>query len=168
MKPGQERPAPFAEREWARDEPVLRLDRFLPYRLSVLASRTSRTLARRYRERFGLSIAEWRVMAVLGWREGLSASEIAERTAMDKVKVSRAITRLEQRKLLARSRDPSDRRISRHRLTAAGRAVYGQVVPLARAFEEHLLAVLTTEERRLLFALLDRLDARIENLAPDG
>jgi DNA-binding MarR family transcriptional regulator len=63
---------------------VLDLDRFVPYRLSVLANRISNVIARQYSERFGLSIPEWRVMAVLGQTSGLSAREVALRTEMDK------------------------------------------------------------------------------------
>ena len=72
----------------------LDLDRFLPYRLSVLSNRVSSAIARQYSDRFGLSIPEWRVMAVLGGSPGLSARDVAERTAMDKVQVSRALESL--------------------------------------------------------------------------
>ena len=72
----------------------LRLERFLPYRLSVLSNRVSQDIARLYSARFNLSITEWRVMAVLGHERGLSANTVAERTAMDKVAVSRAVSAL--------------------------------------------------------------------------
>jgi DNA-binding MarR family transcriptional regulator len=74
--------------------PVLELESFLPYRLSVLSNTVSGVIARSYSERFGLSIPEWRVMAVLGRYPGLPAADIAVRTAMDKVQVSRAVARL--------------------------------------------------------------------------
>ena len=61
------------------------LDAFLPYRLSVLSNRISQDIARLYADRFDLGITEWRVLAVLGRYPGLSASELADRTAMDKV-----------------------------------------------------------------------------------
>ena len=68
-------------------EPVrLDLDRFVPYRLSVLTNRMSDAIARHYSRRFGLTIPEWRVMAVLGQTPGLSARDVAARTAMDKVR----------------------------------------------------------------------------------
>src|SRR5215470_16697842 len=72
----------------------LDLDRFVPYRLSVLTNRVSSAIARHYSDRFDLSIPEWRVMAVLGQTPGLSAREVAARTAMDKVQVSRAVASL--------------------------------------------------------------------------
>src|SRR3546814_12463572 len=79
---------------------VLDLERFLPYRLSVLSNRVSQTIADFYVERFGLAVTEWRVIAVLGRFAGLSANGVAVRTAMDKVAVSRAVARLLERGLL--------------------------------------------------------------------
>ena len=73
---------------------VLFLGDFLPYRLSVLSNKISRAIADGYEERFQLSLPEWRVMAILGGEPELSAGEVAERTAMDKVAVSRAVKKL--------------------------------------------------------------------------
>jgi DNA-binding MarR family transcriptional regulator len=89
----------------ALDERRLDLAAFLPYRLSVLTNRVSSAIARTYSERFDLSIPEWRVMAVLGGVDGLSARDVAERTAMDKVQVSRAIARLADKKRVQRVAD---------------------------------------------------------------
>jgi hypothetical protein len=77
-----------------QDGGPLLLARFLPYRLSVLANRASSTLAGQYSQRFGLSIPQWRVIAVLANEPGISAVEVAERTAMDEVAVSRAVATL--------------------------------------------------------------------------
>src|SRR5258706_1399357 len=76
------------------NKPRLDLDRFMPYRLSVLTNRVSNAIARHYSERFSLSIPEWRVIAGVGQTPGLSAREGGERTAMDKVQVSRAVQAL--------------------------------------------------------------------------
>ena len=89
----------------------LRLDRFLPYELSVLAATASRRLADEYETRFGLQMAEWRVMAVLGFFHPMSSNGIVERTSMDKAKVSRAVSRLIRRGLLTRHRPSLPRRI---------------------------------------------------------
>ncbi len=67
----------------------LELDSFLPYRISVLANTISTTLAGAYSQRFDLRIPEWRVLATLGGYPDSSAREVARRTAMDKVAVSR-------------------------------------------------------------------------------
>ena len=70
------------------------LEKFMPYRLARLSSTVSSTIARAYDKEFGLSIPEWRVIAILGRFPGLSAVEVAEQTFLDKVAVSRAVTKL--------------------------------------------------------------------------
>lgn len=144
-------------------EPTLALERFLPYRLSVLSNRLSRSIAAVYARRFRLTIPEWRVMAVLGRFGPMSAIGISERTAMDKVRVSRAVARLIAAGRVARSIDSADRRRSVLDLTARGRAVYTEIVPLALAAEARLVSTLTPAER----AALDRIVARLEAAAAD-
>jgi DNA-binding MarR family transcriptional regulator len=137
---------------------ALELERFLPYRLSVLSNRISDAIAREYSQRFALGVTEWRVMAVLGRWPGLSASQVAQRTAMDKVAVSRAVARLLDAGRLSRQFDDGDRRRSLLHLSAAGQAIHDQVVPLALDFEHQLLDGIVADERLRLFRLLDRLD----------
>ncbi|HXM00398.1 MAG TPA: MarR family winged helix-turn-helix transcriptional regulator [Rhizomicrobium sp.] len=135
----------------------LDLDHFLPYRLSVLSNRVSGAIARQYSDRFGLSIPEWRVMAVLGQSPGLSARDVAARTAMDKVQVSRAVANLVEHKRVQREADPADGRITRLSLTPKGRAIYDEIAPLALHLEELFLAALSPDER----VTLDRLMAKL-------
>ena len=141
---------------------VLALERFLPYRLSVTTNRVSGALARLYQDRFDLSVPEWRVMATLGRFPGLTAGEVAERTAMDKVAVSRAVARLEAAGRLARTPDAADRRRAALTLSEAGTAVYRRIVPLARAYEAGLWQALPAAERDVLETAL----ARVEAAAP--
>ena len=136
----------------------LDLEHFLPYRLSVLSNRVSDAIARVYSERFALGVTEWRVMAVLGRYPDLSASEVAQRTAMDKVAVSRAVARLVEAGRLQRDTQGDDRRRSVLRLSEAGYRIYDEVAPLALAFERRLFEGMDAAERALLFRLLDRLD----------
>lgn len=131
--------------------------RFLPYRLSVLANTVSQDIASEYEQRFGLTVTQWRVMAILGRHDDLAARDVALRTAMDKVAVSRALTGLMQRKLVSRKVATSDRRASRLRLTAAGRRIHDRIVPLALEHERRLLARLDANEQRWLMRILDRL-----------
>lgn len=140
---------------------ILELEQFLPYRLSLLSNRISQSIARIYVDRFNLTITEWRVMAVLGRSPGLSANEVAERTAMDKVAVSRALARLIDAGRVLRTTADGDRRRSALRLSAAGRRIYEQVVPLALEFEHKLLSALDSEERDQLLRLLDKLGAGV-------
>jgi len=154
-------------RERAPDD-LLHLDRFLPYRLSVLANIVSATIASAYAERHDLTIPEWRVMAVLAREPGLSAAEVSDRTAMDKVAVSRAVSRLLGRQRIARRQAQDDRRRSSLQLTAAGLAVYRQVSPLALDYESRLLECLTETERASLDDAMERLLHRARELAPES
>jgi DNA-binding MarR family transcriptional regulator len=141
------------------------LDRFLPYRLSVLTNLVSGTIADAYRRRFGLSIPEWRVLAVLARHRGLSAADVAERTRMDAVAVSRAVARLLAAGRLQRSRSCDDRRRSVLSVSAAGRAVYREVAPLALGYEARLLEALDPAAQDALDAAVAALTARAQMLA---
>src|ERR1041384_4967633 len=109
----------------------LHLENFLPYRLSVLSNTVSGAIAAAYFLHFGLSIPEWRVMAVLAANPGLSAAEVTARTAMDKVAVSRAVAALLAAGRLRRTMVPADRRRIHLQLTPTGARVYAQGVPMA-------------------------------------
>ncbi len=147
------------------DEPdSIDLERFLPYRLSVLTNLVSSAIADAYRRRFGLSIPEWRVIAVLSRHPGVSAAEVAELTRMDAVAVSRAVTRLLRagrlRRAVSPARSPALGALGRPR----GAAVYREVAPLALRFERDLLDALTATQRTVLDRALDVLTKRAESL----
>jgi DNA-binding MarR family transcriptional regulator len=135
----------------------LELETFLPYRLSVLSNRVSSRIARSYEKRFGLTIPEWRVMAVLGQFPGLTAAEVTERTAMDKVQVSRAVARLMVSGRIEQKAVDGDRRARHLFLSAAGRLDHGEIVPLAREMERQLVGTLTPAERVQLDGILEKL-----------
>jgi DNA-binding MarR family transcriptional regulator len=146
------------------ETPRLQLDRFLPYRLSVLSNLVSSAIAGSYSSRFGISIPEWRVMAVLAMQPELSAAQVAERTAMDKVAVSRAVSSLLEKGRIERSVSPGDRRRSILKLSAEGARIYREVVPLALRHEQSLLDVLDTADRDALERILDTLLGRARAL----
>ena len=143
----------------------LHLELFVPYRLSVLTNIVSQSIADTYEREFGLTIPQWRVIAVLARYPDLSAIEVAERTAMDKVAVSRAVQGLLAAKRLVRSYDAGDRRRSRLRLSSAGKSVYTRVAPLALSYEKKLLDALSPTDRKTLDRLMGRLMERAKRLA---
>lgn len=148
----------------ARSETALVLEAFLPYRLAVLAHKVSRALSGAYVDEFNLSIPEWRVLANLGRFGPLYAGELAERSSMDKPKVTRALQRLEAAGLLQRTVDPGDRRQVRLQLTRRGRAVFRQVAALALEWEAEFLAPLAESERKALDRIVTKLTQRAENM----
>ena len=141
----------------SKQNPSLNLKEFLPYQLSIVTNRISASFARLYSEKFNLSIPEWRVMAVLGQQPGLSADEVCSETEMDKVPVSRAVSKLLNKGLLNRELSGRDRRRSVLHLSEAGYGMYAQIVPLALAYEVELKSALTGEEQAQLDVLLDKL-----------
>lgn len=145
------------------DKP-LKLEEFLPYRLSILSNTVSRAIASSYSERFELSISEWRVIAVLSRFPGISAAQVAERTAMDKVAVSRAVSRLVDAGRVQRDFADADRRRSILALTKDGHAIYKEIRPIALHYEDTLLKGLSETEKQQLDALLTKLINAAENL----
>ena len=135
----------------------LQLEHFLPYRLSILSNTISQAIADDYQRRYDISVTEWRVMAVLARFEGLSAREVAERTAMDKVAVSRALARLVEAGRVDRAIHDNDKRRSVLSLSAKGWAMHDEVAPMARVREREVLAKLDVEERAWLTRILDKL-----------
>ena len=133
------------------------LERFLPYRLSILSNRVSRAIAARYAKAFDLTIPEWRIIAVLGRRPGLTAKEVAEATEMDKVAVSRAVAKLVAAKRVAADVHDDDGRAQSLTLTGHGEALHARIAPIALDSERKLLAALSAGERVQFDALIDRL-----------
>ncbi|MBB3063416.1 MULTISPECIES: MarR family winged helix-turn-helix transcriptional regulator [Microbulbifer] len=146
----------------------LHLEKFLPYRLSVLSNRVSNAIAQAYGARFDLTIPAWRVMAILGRFPDLSAAELVEQTAMDKVAISRAVSSLLKNDYITRSEDPADRRRQVLNLSELGREVYERIVPLAQRYERDLMASLTDEERRQLDSIIEKLMDRAQAWAESG
>lgn len=142
----------------------LNLAEFLPYRLSVLTNKVSRSFARLYATRFELSVPEWRVMAVLGQEPGLSGDEVCARTEMDKVTVSRAVGKLRDKAYLTRRISGTDRRRSELQLSRAGYDIYAQIIPLGRQYEAQLLESLSVADRRALDQILKQLDSHAASL----
>jgi DNA-binding MarR family transcriptional regulator len=136
---------------------ILQLERYLPYRLSILSNRISALISETYSAKFALSITEWRIMAVLGEYPGVSADEVSLKTQIEKSILSRAISKLLQRKLLERAFDPADKRRSMLRLTETGLSVYDELVPMSYDYEQELLTCFNDTERQQFSELIDRL-----------
>ena len=150
------------------DEELI-LEEFLPYRLAVLSHTVSTTIAKVYEKRFGLSIPEWRVIAIIGRFPGLSAVEVADRTMLDKVAVSRAVTKLIKNGRIDRQFADADRRRSILNLSEEGQKVHDEVAPLALAFEEDLLHGISEDNYEQFNIVLERLLAKARLLGtPQG
>ena len=136
------------------------LQRFFPYRLAVLAEVVSQSTAQVYRDRFGLSREEWRVLAALADCGTVKTARVIEHTTLEKMQVSRAVARMEREGWLDRVPDPEDGRGWLLRMRPAGRALYQKIVPAVEAREAFLLEALAPEERRQLEEAMAKVEAR--------
>ena len=123
----------------ALEDGVFRIENWLPYEFSLVANRVSSTLERMYKERYGLSVVGWRVLAILNNESPLSAKQVTERTAMNAVNVSRAVAHLAGLGMVKRSTNAQDYRQVMLSPSKKGQAAYQQVLPLAVAIEQELL-----------------------------
>ncbi|MFN3818592.1 MarR family winged helix-turn-helix transcriptional regulator [Blastomonas sp.] len=146
---------------------VTRLADFMPYRISITSNAISDLIAREYRSRFGLKIAEWRVMAVLGDVGEATQRELVAATRMDKVAVNRATKALGERALIQRAPNMSDGRSHHLALTADGKALYAEIMPLALQMEAQVIQVLAPHEQAQFSALLGKLLNQADSLAAD-
>jgi len=136
---------------------TLRLDDYLPYRLSVAANAVSQLIARAYQDRFGLKVPEWRLIAVLADEGPLTPRALCRRTLMDKVTVTRAAQGLVRRRLARREPNAEDRRSHRLRLSPAGARLHDLIAPLALGYESQLLAGMDRGD-------IDRLERQLRQL----
>jgi DNA-binding MarR family transcriptional regulator len=146
--------------------PVLKLDDFLPYRLSIASNRVSSAIATAYQSLFGLKIPEWRLIAVIAEGEGMTQQALGSATRMDKVTVSRAAIALYDRGLVQRRPNPDDQRSHLLSLTAAGKALYDSVTPKALALEKQVFAGFSAAEIATFRTLLDRVEASADKIDP--
>ena len=147
--------------------PSLKLDQFLPYRLSIASNRVSSAIATAYQSLFGLRIPEWRLIAVIAESDGLTQQALGAATRMDKVTVSRAAIALVDRGLVERRPNPDDQRSHLLSLTAAGQTLYESVAPKALELEAQVFAGFSASELATFKAMLERLEASAASLDPE-
>lgn len=133
------------------------LQNFLPYLLNQAAEATSRGFQAAYRDRYGFTRTQWRVLANLGKFGAMTARDICTISHIEKTKVSRAVAALEQAWMLARAPSPTDGRAELLSLTDRGRAVFADLGGLALSFDRQLRAMLGEGDAGQLVALLRRL-----------
>ena len=137
----------------------LKLDAFLPYRLSIASNAVSEAVATAYQALFGLRIPEWRLIAVIAEHDGITQQALVSATRMDKVSVSRAAIALVERGLVQRRPNTQDQRSHLLSLSDAGRALYDDVAPKALALERQVFAGFATSELEAFSAMLTRIEA---------
>jgi DNA-binding MarR family transcriptional regulator len=151
----------------ASEQAPLKLEKFLPYQLNVVASLVSLALSRVYARRYGIGVSEWRVLVTLGQYGVMTGKAIGAHTHMHKTKVSRAVALMEKRRLLIRRANRADMRESFLSLTPSGRAMYEEVAPHALDFTQRLTEILTPGDREAFNRALKQLTERSAELVAE-
>lgn len=149
----------YFERQFENEE-------FLLFRLSSVSRRVAAACANVYLTEFGLSVAEWRLMAQIGRFGSISAKDVAEKISMDRVSISRAAAKCLTEGLISEKPSPTDRRSKALSFTAKGRALYKRVIPRACELANLIEAGLTKGEAKMLKALLEKLDKAVVKIEP--
>lgn len=140
------------------------LQKFLPYLLNQAAEATSHGFHAAYRDRYGMTRTQWRVMANLGKFGAMTARDICVISHVEKTKVSRAIAALEAGQMLTRTTSDLDRRVEILALTDQGKAVFAELGQLAIRYDASLRAKLGAAQAANLEMLLKEL----AQLSADG
>lgn len=138
-----------------------RLEDFLPFRLNMLAQAVSEQLSTIYRQRFSLDIPQWRILANLASRGPMTAQAIVRATLSHKSTISRAVSELESRKLIERVSDKTDGRAYVLRLTARGKTLFAELLPLVLAYEKSVMQRFTADETKAIRTSLETLEREI-------
>ena len=149
-----------------RDVTTVSLENRISYRCLSIATRITRHLAPWWRSEFGLTVTSWRVMAVIGRYEPISASQVADRTSTDAFFVGRAIDKLVEQGYLKKGVDPQDRRRLRLCLTTLGRRVHRRVEDSINKVEADLVAGVSKDNLSAFFETMATLEDRASKLNP--
>ncbi len=106
-------------------------------------------------KRWDLNLAQFDTLAHVGAAEGLTQQELADSLLVTKGNVCQMLDRMERRGLLVRRREGRTNRLF---LTAGGRSMSEEVVPIHEELVGRLLSVLEPAEQTQLVRLLSKLD----------
>jgi DNA-binding MarR family transcriptional regulator len=146
----------------------MNLQEFLPYQLSVLSNKVSAGIAKHYRQQHGISIPEWRVLALLSDIPQQTAKELSAQSQMDKVRISRTMKLLEGKHLILEKTCSHDARSRRYSLTKQGLQLIDAVKPKAMAFEKQLLKAFSKEEIKFFNRCLKTLNQQADKIIQEN
>jgi DNA-binding MarR family transcriptional regulator len=139
----------------------LDLDRYVPGLLLWLSNKIASNASILYRERFGISVAEWRVLSFFKIYPWSTASQACDLMGLDKGGVSRSVSILEMNGWID-SRPQGLRKVE-YRLTPSGNKLHNEIYKTAMEREQSLLFGISEEERDILISLLRRMLVNVDN-----
>jgi DNA-binding MarR family transcriptional regulator len=128
----------------------MNLEGYFPYKLAATADAFSRRLVDVYGRTFGLSREEWRMLLLLADAGELTSLTLAQRTTLDKVQISRAAAKLENKGLISRSVHAADRRLRVYICTPEGQRLFAEVFPKVEACADAMLGHMSAEDLQAL------------------
>lgn len=139
------------------DGASLSVEDFLTTVVSLASNALRRTITLPYAQQFGLTMPEWRIISVLAHAGQLPFTELVVRSATDKGQLSRTLRTLQSRQLVAiRSQSDGSKKLD-CMITRKGRALYEQVMPVARREQASMIRKLDPNERRVLYGAMKKL-----------
>jgi DNA-binding MarR family transcriptional regulator len=148
--------------------PTLDLDRYVPAFVTFIANKLSNSATALYQRKFAVNVTEWRIMSLLAIEPGIPASRICHVIGFNKGPVSRTLSEMESRGLIAIRSDPNDGRTHSISLTVKGRATHDKVIVAALDRERRLLSCLSRDEQEVLINLLRRVHDNLGAVTGDG
>jgi DNA-binding MarR family transcriptional regulator len=145
----------------------MKIDNFFPYKLVQLARAVDASMTDIHATRFGLAPDEWRVLSAVAESDPAPTRDVAKLAGLDKVAISRAASRLEERELIRRHEAREDRRIKILHLTQTGRDMVRDATRIVQDREAYLLEALSAEERICVNGAIDKLAERAVVLCED-
>ncbi len=145
------------------NEPQASLGQFLTYKISRVQAKLNAQASRILRDHSGITLTQWRIIAVLGDGGSCTAAQLSRMTAMDKGLISRNVKTLNTEGLIAISRDNNDNRALHLNLTGKGLAVFEHTFPRMRARQKALRSYLDEVDQELLSRAFDKLERAAED-----
>ncbi len=140
----------------------LPLRRFLTYRISRVQAKLNTQATRLLREASGITLAQWRLVALIGAAGQTQSSALSKEAALDKGLVSRNLKTLIEQGVVHSKTDAGDHRVQNLCLTDKGRVIFEKTLPVTRARQAQLREGLTHEELRVFHKVLDHLEIAAE------
>lgn len=143
----------------------IELESFWPYRIAVLADQIGRYTLRIAKEKAGLNLSQWRVLAAVAEQPGRTAAQVTEITPMDKTIVSRAVSSLIAHGFLTKKAKQNDKKRMQLTPTKAGYEAYSSIAT-------HLQMTLvdgasTASQHKKMVSLLDEYRDHMNRLGED-
>jgi DNA-binding MarR family transcriptional regulator len=129
---------PFGQLPSSDDPRLLR--GLISHRVLVLSNTLALAAGRYYPRRFGVRLAEWRVIDALHAGRGITANQVSQWLKTDKAWVGRSVERLIRARLVRSRPDPRHGRRKLLTLTAKGERAYRGIAAAARRRNDNLLA----------------------------